>query len=170
MTAVANAIFTAAQFNTHVRDNLLETAPAKATTAGGIFVTSGANSISERVPATAFVGNSHGTSSTSYTDLTSAGPAVTVTTGTRALILYAARMSGSASTTNCHMSVAVSGASTAAASDNWAMVSTGTGAFSMSYMFLATLVAGSNTITAKYKAATTGTATFSNRYISVIPF
>ena len=33
MTAVSGSVYTAAQFNTFVRDNLNETAPAKATTA-----------------------------------------------------------------------------------------------------------------------------------------
>ena len=53
MTAVANAVFTAAQFNTHVRDNLLETAPAKATTTGGYFVATGTNTIVQRVASVA---------------------------------------------------------------------------------------------------------------------
>lgn len=52
MTAVSGAAFTAAQFNTHVRDNLLETAPAKATTANGLFVATGLHSIEEQVVAT----------------------------------------------------------------------------------------------------------------------
>lgn len=48
MTAVASTAFTAAQFNTHVRDNLNETAPAKATTSGRLIVTAGPNSIAEQ--------------------------------------------------------------------------------------------------------------------------
>jgi hypothetical protein len=50
MTAVANSTFTAAQFNQYVRDNLNETAPAKATSAGSYFVADGVNSIAERTP------------------------------------------------------------------------------------------------------------------------
>src|SRR5690606_12967068 len=38
MTAVSGSVFTAAQFNQFVRDNLNETAPARATTAGAHFV------------------------------------------------------------------------------------------------------------------------------------
>ncbi|GII42264.1 hypothetical protein [Planotetraspora phitsanulokensis] len=41
MTAVANSIFTTAAFNQYVRDNLLETAPAKATTGSRLIVTTG---------------------------------------------------------------------------------------------------------------------------------
>ena len=48
MTAVANTVFTAAQFNQHVRDNLNETAPAKATASGGYFVATGVNAIAQR--------------------------------------------------------------------------------------------------------------------------
>lgn len=51
MTAVANTEFTAVQFNTHIRDNLLETAPAKAVNPGSYFAVSGTNSIAERTPA-----------------------------------------------------------------------------------------------------------------------
>ena len=43
MTAVASSVFTAAQFNTFIRDNLNETSPAKATTAGAYFTVSGTN-------------------------------------------------------------------------------------------------------------------------------
>lgn len=47
MTFVSNAVLTAAQLNTHLRDNLLETAPAKATAPGRFIVSTGLNSISE---------------------------------------------------------------------------------------------------------------------------
>ena len=86
MTAVSNTVFTAAQFNTHVRDNLNETAPAKATTAGTMFIASGANSIVERVPSTAAVTTSESTGGTGYGNLATPGPAVTVTTGTKAIV------------------------------------------------------------------------------------
>lgn len=49
ITAVSGTILTAAQWNTHVRDNLLETMPAKATTADRMFVTTGPNSIAQNV-------------------------------------------------------------------------------------------------------------------------
>lgn len=44
-TAVGNTLLTAAFWNTHVRDNMLETAPAKATQAGQIFHATGPNVI-----------------------------------------------------------------------------------------------------------------------------
>lgn len=47
MTAVAGA-FSASAWNTHVRDNLLETLPAKATTVGSYFTANATNSIGQR--------------------------------------------------------------------------------------------------------------------------
>lgn len=44
-TYTTGELVTAAILNTHVRDNLLETAPAKVTTAGDIIVATGANGI-----------------------------------------------------------------------------------------------------------------------------
>lgn len=44
-TYTTGELVTAAILNTHVRDNLLETAPAKVTTAGDIIVATGANEI-----------------------------------------------------------------------------------------------------------------------------
>lgn len=175
MTAVANAIFTAAQFNTHVRDNFLETAPAKATTAGGYFVTTGTNSISERVTATALVATDQSTSSTTYTDLTTAGPAVTVTTGTRALVAIKAGMWNATLANQCKMSWAVSGASTVAGADaraiNTALIGTTASAtFRIGSVFLQTgLTAGSNTFTAKYASSAASAAHFLDRDIVVIP-
>lgn len=45
MTAVANAALTAAQWNTHVRDNLMETLPAKVNAARQIGLSTGPNAI-----------------------------------------------------------------------------------------------------------------------------
>ena len=86
MTAVSGSVFTAAQFNTFVRDNLNETSPAKATTSGAYFTVSGTNEITERVPASASTLVSETTTSTSFTDLTTVGPEVTVDTGASAVL------------------------------------------------------------------------------------
>lgn len=172
MTAVAGDIWTSAQFNAHVRDNLLETMPGKATAANRIFVSNGLNSIAERVPSTATVATAQTTSSTSYTDLGTVGPAVTVTTGTAAIVWAVVRTEHSSSTGECSWSVAVSGASTVAASDNWRGLQSGVAAsnpnrFGVCHLFTG-LTAGSNTFTVKYK--TTGaTATFQDRDIVVVP-
>lgn len=172
MTAVSGEIWTSAQFNAHIRDNLLETMPGKATAANRIFVSNGLNSIAERVPSTAIVATAQTTSSTTYTDLTTVGPQVTVTTGTAAVVWAMARTQHSSGTGECSWSVAVSGATTLAASDDWRGLQSGVTAanpnrFGVCHLFT-NLTAGSNTFTVKYK--TTGaTATFQDRDIVVLP-
>ena len=171
MTAVANATFTAAQFNTHVRDNLLETSPAKATAAGRIYVSTGANAIAERVIDADTVTTSQTTTSTSYTDLATTGPAVTVTTGARALVIIGAEMETTSSGALSAASVAVTGATTDAASDNrWLMWESAAanmgGSASRAHLFEA-LTPGSNVFTMRYRV-TVGTASFANRHIVVV--
>jgi len=168
MTAVSNTVFTAAQFNAFVRDNLNETAPAKATTAGGYFVTTSLNAIAERVPDEDIVATSQTTTSTSYTDLATAGPAVTVVTGTTAVVgLYNSNVN--TGSTSALMSFEVSGASTIAANDNMAIGISGTNATREGATFLVTgLTAGSNTFTCKYRVGA-GTGTYVDRRIFVLP-
>lgn len=173
MTAVANAAFTAAQFNTYVRDNLNETAPAKATTAGSIFVGTGANAIAERIPTSAVVSTSEGTTSGAFTDLTTGGPAVTVTTGTKAIVIVTAQISSSAASDGGLMGYDISGATTQVATSAKAMRLEA--AATTNFLRCTTVIsepaltAGSNTFTSKYRRITTGTASFANREILVIP-
>jgi len=169
MTAVAGATFSAAQFNQYVRDNLNETGPAKVTGAGQILVSTAANALAARVPSAAVVATSQGPGSTgAYVDLTTVGPTVTVNTGTQALVWIAALMSNSGANTDS-TSVAVSGASSVAASDAWAAVQVGTSAARPGVGHLFTgLTPGSNIFTTKYKASG-NTAAFSNREIIVVP-
>jgi hypothetical protein len=171
MTAVANAAFTAAQFNLNVRDNLNETAPAKATTASSIFVGTGVNSIAERTLSQSSVSASESTSSTSYTDLTTTGPAATVTTGTNAIVFITAEMSNSTVNAPARCSFDVTGATTTAANDNFSAVlisATANAHARMSVVHFISLTPGSNTFTMKYKAAS-GTATFVRRSLAIIP-
>lgn len=176
MTAVANTAFTAAQFNTHVRDNLLETAPGKATAGvsnGSLLAKSGTNAIAWRTPSQATVSTLQSTTSTSYTNLSTSGPAVTVTTGTRALVIISCSLQNN-STNSSYMSYAVSGATTVAATDAVAIRhrdgSGSSGEEQMSRAYLHTsLTAGSNTFTAKYRVIG-GTGSYQNRDITVIPF
>lgn len=170
MTAVANTAFTAAQFNTHVRDNLNATAPALASTAGTIFVGTGVNAIAERVPTVSTVTTSQNTTSSAYTDLTTVGPTVTVTTGTKALALYAAVSQNTGADVACFMAPAVSGATTVAANDQWAIINPSRITdfrIGATHMFTG-LTAGSNTFTCKYRTPA-GTASFANRELIIIP-
>ncbi|MGW2213322.1 hypothetical protein [Streptomyces sp. NPDC001781] len=173
MTAVAGSAFTAAQFNQHVRDNLNETAPAKATAEGQIFVSTGANQIAARQMAKQFVGTSQTTTATTYSDLTTIGPRVTVATGTRALCMYACSIDNTSTNGASKVSVAVTGASSIAADDQWCMVRDGANSgnvwrISMSHMF-ETLTPGTNTFTMRYLVGS-GTGTFLYRELIVIPF
>jgi hypothetical protein len=120
--------------------------------------------------ASATVATSQTTSSTNYTDLATAGPAVTITTGTKALVIvtsFSAPGTGALS----YVSFAVSGATTIAASDSVAQIvrdDSATGDSRNSAVTrLSTLTAGSNTFTTKYKTNNL-TATFSDREIIVI--
>lgn len=175
MTAVAGALFSANDWNEFVRDNLNQTAPALATAASQIFVSTGVNAITVRVPATARVETSQSTSSSTYTNLATVGPAITVTTGTIAIVSFAAHMQNNLSDNACIASVQVSGASSVAASDNWAIVTDGVPAnqairIGMTHVFSG-LTAGSNTFTMKYRrgAGSSSTPSFSLREINVIP-
>jgi hypothetical protein len=112
------------------------------------------------------------TSSSSYTDLTTSGPAVTLTTGTKVLVIMSALAYTDGANQQASADFAVSGATTRAASDatrlsirSAASGITMTRASSASRI---TVTAGSNTFTAKYKTSAAGTAYFSDRQILVI--
>jgi hypothetical protein len=173
MTAVANSTFTAAQFNQYVRDNLNETAPAKATSAGGYFVGSGVNAIAERRAATGADLTLGTTTSTTFTNLsgTSVGPSVTLETGPAALVIVrcAAENSGAGSV---RMAYEVSGAHSQAPADNrgvsiFGVANVNLGASDATLM--TPITPGLNTFTAKYRVSS-GTGSFSSRRIIVIPF
>lgn len=174
LTAVANATLTAAQWNASVRDNLNETAVAKATTAGSLFVASGSNALVERTPEQDEEFASESTTSTSYTDLSTVGPSVTVTTGSKALVLWTASLIHNTVGARALMSFAMSGSSSIAADDNHSLTvksqdtASSVDLRATGFRMINTLTAGSNTFTAKYRT-TSGTATFDDRYLFVMP-
>jgi hypothetical protein len=120
------------------------------------------------------VATSQTTSSTSYTDLATTGPTVTLTTGTSALVLLTCSMTnaGGANSVSTSMGFAVSGATTIAAADTARLFVNTVGAngqaLQASVLYQVTLTAGSNTFTAKYKAGAAQTVTFSDRVLAVI--
>lgn len=119
------------------------------------------------------VTTSQTTTSTSYTDLTTSGPAVTVTTGTKALVIITSQIQPTAVDQSALMSYAVSGATTIAANDKFCLFIRGSGTngqnmFRASSAFMIeNLTAGSNTFTAKYRVVA-GTSEYTNRQITVI--
>lgn len=170
MTAVASSVFTAAQFNTFLRDNLNETAPAKATTAGAHFAASGVNEIAERLSATDAVLTSETTTSTAFDDLATAGPEVTVETGPYAFVIVHGAMENTGAGSS-RMAFDTSGATTLAAADNRGIGVygvAGTGAILSGVTLMTTLTPGSNTFTAKYRVGS-GTGTFLSRRLMVLP-
>ena len=173
MTAIAGSVFTAAQFNTFVRDNLNECPAAKAVTPGGIFATSATNQVTERVGVTALVVTSELTTSTSFTDLGTVGPTVSVATGSAALIVISAQINNSTSSLAGIMGVDISGATTESPStvQSLRQESSGTSEFvQTSFVRLHTaLTPGVNTFKAMYEVPG-GTGQFVNRAITVLPF
>lgn len=122
-------------------------------------------------PASAGVATSQTTTSTSYTDLATVGPAVTLATGNVAIVVLTAEVDTTGAGVTPRMGFAVSGATTLVASDIWGLkVDAGAAALlQMSFLVLATgLTAGTNTFTAKYRVGS-GTGTFLNRGITVWP-
>jgi hypothetical protein len=124
--------------------------------------------------ATASVVTQQNTTSTSFTDLTTAGPAVTLTTGTKVLVIVTCWLTNGTSQGDAESDFAVSGATTRAANEETSLyfkgdaanTSCGLRASSATYL---TVTAGSNTFTVKYRRqAGVGTATFKNRQITVI--
>lgn len=173
LTAVSNATLTAAQWNASVRDNILETAPAKATTAGRIFVATGTNAIAERVISTAVVTTGESTSSTTPTDLTTSGPAVTATTGANALVFISCEINNNTSSAFSQAAYAVSSATTIAADITRGIELRAAAANQQVRMGIAhletALTPGSNVFTMKYWASSGGgSGLFQNRRIIVM--
>jgi len=113
------------------------------------------------------------TTSNTYTALTTA-QSVTVTTGTKALVILTSRIFANADRRPAYLSFAISGATTLAASDaNSVYASTGTAASPAdgyrvsSITYLTGLTAGSNTFTVQAHSTDGVTSNFSNRQIIV---
>ena len=121
-------------------------------------------------PRGAVVATSQTTASTSYADLATVGPSVSVVTGTSAIVTVASQITNSAAATN-YAGYAVSGATTIAAADPSAAILVTSAAnvpnlTVSTTQIITTLTAGTNTFTMKYRV-TAGTGTFVNRSITV---
>jgi hypothetical protein len=125
--------------------------------------------------ASSFVATQETTSSDGYTDLTTS-QAVTVTTGTKVLVIVGAVMKQALNSADpgALMSIAVSGATTISAQDSNAAgifqtASTANGRRdSFTKASYLTVTAGSNTFTAKFRSDAGNPAEFKNRSIIVI--
>ncbi len=122
-TASAATTLLAAWLNTHLRDNMLAVQAA-------ILPASDTD-----------LGSNRSTASTSYVALTGA-PAVTVTTGTVALVHFAATLWNSTAGSHSYLSVAVSSATTRAANDDWGTFLKSTANNSAGRLGMTTLMTG----------------------------
>lgn len=164
-TWVANTQVTEGALNAHLRDNLLETLPAKAVTEGDIFVATGLNAVAARSLAIATVATSETTASALFTELTTTGPNVTAVTGVRAIVIFGCTVG----TNSDAMTVVPATAFSDTVVERWAFIyGSQRGATSpfrgMSAHMFTDLVPGSNTFRSKYR-----NGTFSERFLIVVP-
>lgn len=119
--------------------------------------------------ATAFVFTSEATTSAVFTDLATPGPSVSRQTGTVALVLWDAIIGANGDGLNGYMSVAVTGASTVAASANYAIQSSAAISLVLGYAMLFTgLTPGLNNFTAKYATDSGASVSFGRRRLTVL--
>ena len=126
----------------------------------------------DRTPVADEVAASETTASTTFADLTTAGPAVTLVTGTTVRVTVSVNISNATVGAFAVMGYAVSGASTLAADDAKAAVyqsPTANAEAQFSWSTIRTdITPGTNTFTAKYRA-TSGTMRAARRNIEVTP-
>jgi hypothetical protein len=169
-TWVAKETLTFSLLNTHLRDNMNETEAAKAT-GGGLFFGAALNSIVERRASYGQTLSSTNTASTTYTGV---APSRTVNTSDRALVLWSADFQNDTANVNTWSSIALTGATTIAATDDYSIVNSSTAANRnnqhMQHHFFNALTPGNNTFTMQYRVTSgASTGTWSNRRLLVIP-
>jgi hypothetical protein len=122
----------------------------------------------------AVVVTQEGTGSTTYTDLTTVGPSVTITVGPKGIVdltMSAQSFNGTAGGF-CYMSFVASGANTIAAADGYYTNKNVSANQELGFSYSDTLTGltpGSTTFKLVYKVGVTGGANFSNRKIIVTP-
>lgn len=170
-TYTDGSVLTAAMLNL-IRDNLNETAPAKITANSQWLISTGANSLVARDLKVGTVPAQQATTSTAYVDLTTAGPVVTVNSGTRAMVFMTTQGWNAVAGDMAIMAYALSGATVLAASTISRLLiesSQVNDTMRVTVLdFKHDLTPGSNTFTAKYKSAFGGQATFSDRELTVM--
>lgn len=153
-----------------IRDDLLETAPGKATVAGRIFVSTGPNSIAQRQIASAFVAAGETTAATSFTNLATAGPTVSnITTGTLALISVNSQANNSNTGSSSRHSFDISGATSSSATPERGCLAQNEAGSDTRYGIttLQTLTAGVNNFVSKYLVSS-GTGHWQDRELIAI--
>lgn len=173
-TAVANGPCPAAAWNAGVRDNLLETMPAKATGVAAHFVCHATNSIAERQVVQSVVDALDSTTQGTFGDITggTVGPFVTVTCSRGALTMISCQVNTSAANAWGQMSYSCDAGASFGAADANAVTLSGSSASSANRAGVTDLrivSAASHTFKAEYKTfgASVG---FLRRRLAVMAF
>lgn len=177
MTAVANEVFTAAQYNTYVRDNLLETAPGIAQFPSQYFYKLG-DQLYANTFGSSNVNMGYTTTSTTYVDLED-GPLPTMSRRIQSagfIMWLGGQMTNNTAGQACHMSVEITRESddvvVFAPDDSVAFSAQTTNAAICSMSgphFIPGITDDIYTFTMKYRV-TGGTGTFAGRWLHVMPF
>lgn len=169
ITWTTNQTVTAAQLNTQISQNMLETAPAKATLGSypQHFVVASTNSIAAREIKDNIVSTQESTTSTSFTDLATVGAEVTVSTGSFALVFPASRVFNTAGGV-AYASFVITGATTGdSASDARGVANQGSDDIRAASVQLMAATAGVNVFTMQYRVSS-ATGTFQSRRLCVM--
>jgi len=157
-----------------LKANLLETAAAKATTTGRIFVATGTNALAEREIRQHYMAGSGTTTSTSFGNLSGGGanigPTISnITTGTLALVNVQCQLNNATAGPSSRMSYDITGATTDSATDDRGILSQNDVSKDSRFGVweLQTVTAGANTFEAKYRVSSS-TGAFSARTLIVM--
>lgn len=170
MTALAGVAFTAAQFNTHVRDNLLATEIGLATPSDGSFhmANQDDNELSFLTQNVATAAATVSTTSDPYVNLGGSTPALTLTTGRLAMVAIYSWTRHTVQNGSCWLGLTVSGA-TSFTVDCLLLGTPEASQLRMGASIITVVLnPGSNTFTVVYGETGGGTAEFANRTLSVI--
>jgi hypothetical protein len=162
---------TGAQMNA-IADNIEESAAAKATAAGQYFVATAANTLAARTVEHDFVSGLDSDTQTTYDDIATIGPGVTMTCQTQALVFIASLCYNSTTAAGTYMGVDITGATTLAPSDERSLIWQGTASngerWTVANLYTS-LTAGSHTFRSKYKVDS-NTGSWKWRRIQVMGF
>jgi len=168
-----NGVLSAAMLNA-IAANINETAPAKATNAGRLFVSTGANGIAEREIRQHYMAGSGTTTSTSFGNLSGGGANIgptisSIGTGALALVSVQCQLNNSTNGPSSRMSYAVSGATTSASTDDRGILNQNDISKDCRFgtLELQALTPGANTFLAEYRVSST-TGAFSARTLIVM--
>lgn len=169
-------VITADMLNAQIRDNLMHCAPSIVQGTGGYPVSSGENQLSFRSTHRVVMEEAGTRSSTSYGDLSSPaseGPTLTLTTGSKCLIIFGCDGRNDTAGASFFASLRVEGATSISPDDDWAIrVQTGANKRTQAsqFMLFETLTPGENTFEMVYKIGGSGTATILRRRMMAFPF